>query len=144
MGSCDFCGARGPVARVHYRQNTGMLVMRQSREWAGDACRSCGTSWFWKTTLHNMFLGWWGMISLIVTPIFILMNIASVVKVLGLPSGEVSRRAQLEEHGDYARNLLATKDRATVIEQLVRVSGASESEVYAFVEQLEKIEKPAA
>jgi hypothetical protein len=142
MGSCDFCGARGPVTQVHYRQNTGMLVMRQSKEWAGNACRECGMSWFWKTMLHNLFLGWWGMISLIVTPIFILMNLGSMVKVLGLPKAQVAARAQLEEHSDYARNLLATKDRATVIEQLVRVSGASETEVYAFVEALEK--KPAA
>jgi hypothetical protein len=66
------------------------LVVRFKKEWAGNACRSCGTSWFWKSTLHTLFLGPWGMISMILAPIFIVMNIASVVGVLRLPSAASS------------------------------------------------------
>lgn len=139
MGHCDFCGASGPVTDVHYRQNTGMLVMRQSKEWVGNACKPCGSKWFWKSTLHNIFLGWWGTISLIVTPFFILGNIASFVKVIGLPKAEtkVLGPAYLHTQRDYALNLLDTKPRAEVIDQLTRSCGASRADVDAFVAELE-------
>jgi hypothetical protein len=39
---------------------------------------------------------------------------------------------------DYARNLLATKDRATAVEVLTRSTGASAEEVERFVGTLER------
>ena len=138
MRSCEFCGERAPVTAVHYRQNTGMLIMRQSREWAGDACRTCGLRWFWKSTLHTFFLGWWGTISFIVTPFFILGNLHSLVKTLRIPSAPVVQRAALDGQADYARNLLATKDHATAVDVLARSTGASAEEVETFVKTLER------
>ena len=137
MGSCQFCGVRAPVADVHYRQNTGMLVMRQSKEYAGQACRKCGLEWFWKSTLHTLFLGWWGTISFFVTPIFILGNVYSVTKALRLPSAAAQRKSALEGQAEYARNLLSTKDHATAVEVLARSTGATVDEVDAFVKTLE-------
>jgi hypothetical protein len=125
------------VASVHYRQNTGMLVMRQSREWVGNACKPCGKRWFWKTTLHNMFLGWWGTISLVLTPFFIIGNISSLFGVLRLPDVAALNQSQLASQREYARNLLATKDRATVVDILVKNSGASNAEVEAFLDDIQ-------
>ena len=137
MGRCDFCGEHAPVAAVTYRQNTGMLVMRRSRQWEGDACRGCGKQLFWKATLHTFFLGWWGTISFFVTPVFIIGNIISFLKTARLPSIAIMRRDALDGQTEYARNLLATKDRATVVEVLARDTGAPLEEVEAFVARVE-------
>ena len=136
MGSCEFCGAHAPVADIHYRQNTGLLVMRQTKEWAGQACRKCGLEWFWKSTLHTFFLGWWGTISLFITPIFIIGNVYSVTKALRLPSAASQRTHALEGQTAYAKNLLATKDHATVVEVLAQSTGATPDEVAAFLKTL--------
>jgi hypothetical protein len=135
MGRCEFCGARAPVAPVHYRQNTGMLVVRQSKAWAGDACRGCGLRWFWKTTLHTFFLGWWGTISCVLTPIFLLGNLYSLTKTLGLPTAAAQQRQALEDQREYARNL-ATKDGATTVEVLSRATGTPPADVEAFLSTL--------
>jgi hypothetical protein len=137
-GSCDFCGERAPLASVHFRQNTGMLVIRHSREWAGEACRDCGKQWFWKSTVHTFFLGWWGTISFVVTPIFIVLNIVSLVRALRLPTAEAMRREALDAQQEYARNLLRTKDRETVVDVLTRSSGAPRADVESFVFVLEQ------
>ena len=136
MGHCEFCGARGPVAEVEYRQNTGMLVMRQTRTWSGSACRGCSLALFRRTTLHNLFLGWWGTISFFATPIFLIANVFHLVKTLRLPSIEAQNRGALEAQREYAQHLLASKDRATVVDVLQRQTGASDVEVQAFLDQL--------
>jgi hypothetical protein len=88
MGICNFCGDCTQTAPVHYRQNTGMLIMRQSREWPGDACRACSKRIFWQATIHTFFLGWWGTISFFATPIFIIGNIISLTRSLRLTATE--------------------------------------------------------
>lgn len=142
LGYCEFCGVRAPVAAVHYRQNTGMLVVRQSREWAGNACRDCGKSWFWKASIHTFFLGWWGTISFVLTPIFLIANIYNYVGVLRLQTLEATNRARLEDQRDYALNLLRSKDQATVIDVIARASGADVAEVETFVGRLQQESRP--
>jgi len=136
MSTCEFCGGQGPTAPVEFRQNTGMIVMRQSRTWAGDACRDCGSKIFWKATTHTLFLGWWGTISLFLTPAFIVMNIMNVLKTRSLQSLPAASRATLDDHRDYALNLIATKDRATVVDVLAQQTRAPRAEVEAFVDRL--------
>ena len=43
-----------------------------------------------------------------------------------------------EGHEAYARNLLATKDEATVVEVLVRQTGASPEDVSSFLQRLKR------
>ncbi len=136
MTRCEFCGTRAPVTSVVFRQNTGMIVFRQTRAWEGHACRDCGRAIFRRATLHTALFGWWGTISLFVTPVFLVLNVVHLARVLRMPSVEVVRRAQLAAHEAYAQNLLATKDRRTVAEVLQRESGASRSEVEAFLDGL--------
>lgn len=136
MTRCEFCGTRAPVTAVVFRQNTGMLVFRQTRTWEGHACRDCGKAIFRRATLHTALLGWWGTISFFLTPVLLVLNVVHLTKVLRLPTAEDGRRTELEGHEAYARNLLATKDRGTVAEVLQRESGASRSEVEAFLDQL--------
>jgi hypothetical protein len=133
---CEVCGTRSPVLAVRYYQNTGMLIMRQSRHFHALACRSCSAQLFVRMTLHNLVLGWWGMISMIVTPLFILNNLGYFLASRTLPSGAALATSSLEAHREYALNLLATKDPATVVEVLSRTTGASPADVRAFVERL--------
>jgi hypothetical protein len=136
MGHCDFCGKRAEVHSVKYRQNTGILIMRYTRTFAGQACRSCSRTLFWKTTMHNTLLGWWGMISLVMTPIFLFANFATYLRSLRLAPASVSSKKLLEEDLEYALNLLATKDLETVVDVLSRKTGLPSAEVRTYVQNL--------
>ena len=69
---CQSCGAEAPTKHVAFYQNIGALVMRFTSTIKGDLCKSCIHRHFWKFTLVNVTLGWWGLHSLIITPFFLL------------------------------------------------------------------------
>jgi hypothetical protein len=136
QSTCAGCGTRGPVMEVRYHQNTGMLFMRQSQSYIGLVCRRCSSDVFVRMTLHNLVLGWWGMISMVLTPLFIANNLGFFVASLTLPGrGLVAARA-LEDQREYALNLLATKGEATVIQVLCGATGASEADVVSYLRRL--------
>jgi len=81
---CQACGIEAPTRYVAFYQNIGALVIRFSRSAEGNFCKSCIHSTFWEFTLKSLFLGWWGLISLIITPFFILNNIVRYLSSLGL------------------------------------------------------------
>jgi len=83
---CERCGGPGPTRLATFRQNIGMLVVRQSRTYSAFFCKACVRSLFWSTTLTTLVLGWWGTISFFVTPVFLIMNIVN------LASGSRGRR----------------------------------------------------
>jgi hypothetical protein len=136
MAACEFCGAQADVLAVTYRQNTGMLVARQSRTWSGQACRGCSSTLFRKTLVHNLIFGWWGMISIVLTPIFILSNLSYWVRSRSLPNTAQSASKRLEDQREYAINLLQAKDPATVVEVLSKSTGLPTPEVEAYVRAL--------
>ena len=81
---CQNCGAQAPTKHVAFYQNIGVILMRFTREVEGDLCKSCINKYFWKYTLINLFLGWWGVISFCVTPFFILNNVFRYLTCLNL------------------------------------------------------------
>lgn len=78
MGQCQQCGVAGPTAAVSFHHNIGLLLMRFHGRTAGRLCRSCVNSAFLKHSLINLTLGWWGVISFFVTPVFAIMNVVSI------------------------------------------------------------------
>ena len=76
-GRCLLCGGPGPTSNVRFNQNIGALIMRFSKTVEGPLCPRCINSAFWSCTLTTLFLGWWGLISLFLTPIFIVGNLIS-------------------------------------------------------------------
>ena len=72
---CQSCGVEAPTKYVAFYQNIGALVMRFSKSAEGNLCKSCIHGTFWQFTLTTLVLGWWGLISLIVSPFFILNNV---------------------------------------------------------------------
>jgi hypothetical protein len=135
-GTCAVCGVRGAVMHASYYQNTGMLIMRQSRHFAATVCRGCSANVCGKMTLHCMVLGWWGMISMVLNPLFIANNLVVLLVSLTLPGASAMVRETLEAQREYALNLLASKDEETVIEVLRASTRASDAEVRAFVRRL--------
>jgi hypothetical protein len=81
---CQVCGIEAPTKYVSLHQNIGALVMRFTKSLEGEMCKNCIHKHFWRFTLTNLVLGWWGVISFIITPFLILNNIIRYVLCLGL------------------------------------------------------------
>ncbi len=135
-GHCQACGAHAPLAHLRFWKNTGMLVLRQTSSLAGDLCRGCAAREGGKMTLHTAVLGWWGTISFVLTLLILPANVLQVWWALGLRSAAGVARDALDAHREYALNLLATKDRDTVVDVLARTTGAAPGEVRQYLAQL--------
>jgi hypothetical protein len=81
---CQACGVEAPVKYVEFRQNIGALVIRFSKEVKGNLCKKCIHSNFWSMTLINLSIGWLGYISIVLAPIFSIINIVQYLGALGL------------------------------------------------------------
>ena len=75
LANCQRCGQMRQVKYVAFHRNVGMLVQRQTHSIKANLCRSCLHNSFWEYTYKNLLFGWWGMISVVVTPIYFLMNL---------------------------------------------------------------------
>jgi hypothetical protein len=91
--SCKSCGIDGPTKDVKFYQNIGMLVTRQWAKVEGELCRPCIGRYFRSYTLTTLFLGWWGVVSFVVTPFILINNVF-----------QYFRASQLEEPGIGAMN----------------------------------------
>ena len=60
---------------VAFYRNVGMLIQRRTHSVKANMCRSCVNKSFWEYTYKNLLFGWWGMISVIATPIYFVMNL---------------------------------------------------------------------
>lgn len=89
---CQNCGIEAPTKQVAFYSNIGALVVRFSKSIKGELCKNCINQFFWKYTLTNLFLGWWGVISLIMNPFLIINNVYRYLTSLSLepvPAGAV-------------------------------------------------------
>ena len=79
---CQYCGSIRPLRRAHYYKNIGMLIVRQNNEMEGDFCKECHNKLFIEYFLTCIFLGWWGVISLLITPFYLIFNLWSYIPTL--------------------------------------------------------------
>ena len=89
IGQCQLCKSMRQTARVKYERNIGMLVLRQTRRLEADLCKTCATSQFWDFQAKNLLLGPWGMISLILTPVYLIANTVAYTSARRQLSGAV-------------------------------------------------------
>ncbi len=80
--ACNGCGQVTRVSLSTFHQHIGLLVIRFPSHVTGDFCLRCTHRLFWKKSLTTFFLGWWGIISLVMTPIFLVQNIAAYLQAL--------------------------------------------------------------
>ncbi|MBI3185362.1 MAG: hypothetical protein HYZ28_24755 [Myxococcales bacterium] len=85
---CEACGAISETKYVELYQNIGALVMRFGKSIKGQLCRGCIGRYFWEMTLITLFFGWWGIISFILTPIFLINNVWRFASSRSLPAPE--------------------------------------------------------
>lgn len=88
-GQCQSCGNMRQTAPVTFHRNIGMLVARQTRRLQGNLCKACVKKNYWDFTAKNILFGPWGMISLVVTPIYLVTNTVSYVSALQKLSGAI-------------------------------------------------------
>jgi len=81
---CEACGVQAPIKYVEFYQNTGALVMRFHKSIKGRLCKNCIDEYFWQFTGTTLLLGWWGVISFIVTPFILLNNFFRYLSTLGM------------------------------------------------------------
>ena len=89
MGRCQLCGSMRQTTPVSFNRNIGMLVARQTKTLKGNLCKTCVSKSFWDFTLKNLVFGPWGMISIIVTPIYLVTNTVNYVSAMQNLSGAV-------------------------------------------------------
>ncbi len=112
---CDSCYRSGPSAYVQLHHNVGMLIMRREYATEGQLCRECLDRAFWHHTLRNLTLGWWGMISFVMTCYFLLSNLV----------GYVQARVELGKRGPAH----ATREKTASGEEAQRILGPFEHNV---------------
>jgi hypothetical protein len=82
--NCQTCGTEAPTRYVEFHQNIGALVMRFHKSIKGNMCKSCINSYFWRFTLTTLAVGWLGVISLVLAPIFVINNVVRYLSCLSL------------------------------------------------------------
>jgi hypothetical protein len=136
---CQSCGERRPTRHVVFYQNIGMVIMRSSKTVDGELCKDCINKVFWNFTLITLVFGWWGMISLIVTPLFLINNIARFVGTTGMKPHEIAPPApkpgaELTDHSrarltsfvaEMQQRLAAGEPRDEVCGSVARRAGVS-------------------
>ena len=90
---CNVCGLHAPTRYVEFYQNIGAFVMRFSKEIKGELCKRCINKTFYEFTFVTMAVGWFGMISMILTPIFIINNIVRFCGTIGMKAGDADADA---------------------------------------------------
>ena len=79
IGRCQICGNMRQTTLVKFNHNIGMIVLRQTRYIQGNMCKTCMRSKYWEFMGKNLLLGPWGIISVIVTPIYMVTNTVAYV-----------------------------------------------------------------
>lgn len=73
--ACAFCGSAEPTRQATLYQNIGMIAVFRYATLKGPFCRGCIQHYFWRYTLVTGALGWWGIISFVLTPLMLLNNL---------------------------------------------------------------------
>jgi hypothetical protein len=95
---CQICGIEAKTKHVEFHQNIGALVLRFHKSIKGEMCKSCIHKNFWQFTLITVAVGWLGVISFFLAPIFALNNIVRYLLCLPMqPVPALAKRPELTE-----------------------------------------------
>ena len=81
---CQICGSLASTKQVEFYGNIGMLFARRNYSIKGKLCKRCINREFTNKTLMTLILGWWGTISFIITPFYLINNIVRFIPTLGM------------------------------------------------------------
>ncbi|MFJ7590139.1 hypothetical protein ACIQZO_22680 [Streptomyces sp. NPDC097617] len=85
---CRLCGA-WPAAHATVRGHQGMIVLMRFLSLRGPFCRDCGLATYRRMSSDTLWQGWWGPLSLFITPVTLLMNLGprAAFRKLAPPAG---------------------------------------------------------
>ena len=140
---CQACGIEAPSRFVEFHQNIGALFMRFHRKIRGRLCKSCVHKKYWRMTGITLGVGWLGIISIVIAPIFIIMNTVRYLAVLGMPP--VPPGAQVPvldqqtigkiraQHAQLVARLNQREDLVTVARDIAARTGVTPGQVVKYV-----------
>ncbi|MEU6775565.1 hypothetical protein [Streptomyces sp. NPDC046759] len=82
---CEVCGA-APAAQVTVRGHQGMLIIMRQLRRRGTFCHTCGLAVFRKMQSDTLAQGWWGPMSMFITPVTLLINLFALSRIRKLPA----------------------------------------------------------
>ncbi|GHE00193.1 hypothetical protein [Streptomyces alanosinicus] len=82
---CEVCGA-SPAEPVTIRGHQGMVLMMRFLRREGTFCRTCALAVFRKMQADTLAQGWWGPMSMLITPVTLLVNLFTLAKIRKLPA----------------------------------------------------------
>ncbi|MET9609881.1 hypothetical protein ABZZ17_33255 [Streptomyces sp. NPDC006512] len=92
---CRLCGAQ-PAAHATVRGHQGLVLMMRSLSVQGPFCRDCGTATVRDMSAKTLWQGWWGPMSLLLTPITVLRNLGPRSTFAGLTAPQGGFRPPLD------------------------------------------------
>ena len=111
----------------------------------GNLCKSCIHKHFWKFTLVNLTLGWWGLHSLILNPIFLLNNLVRYMLCLGMASSRRAQRPQLTEEvverlGPHTEEIIqrlnSGENGSALLDDFAARTGATPGQIALYIREL--------
>ncbi len=94
-GLCQRCGVRAQTKYMEFYYNIGMLIARRFGSVKGNLCKNCINKVFTEFTVKNLFLGWWGTISLFATAFYMINNVARFLFTLGMQKPTADALAEI-------------------------------------------------
>jgi hypothetical protein len=148
---CQCCGVEAPTKFVDFKQNIGALFMRFSKSTAGNLCKRCVHKTFWEYTLITSAVGWLGLVSLFVAPVFVIGNIACYLGTLRMkpvPEGAIppllTEDAIARIRGssnELIRHVAAGVPLMEVATSVARVANVTPGQVLLFVYMMQRQEQ---
>ncbi|BFV58046.1 hypothetical protein KCMC57_up31500 [Kitasatospora sp. CMC57] len=77
---CRFCGS-APAVEATIRGHQGFLVIMKFLKLQGPFCRTCGIAAHRDMTAKSLWQGWWGIASMIINPVTMLINLPQRAKI---------------------------------------------------------------
>ncbi|WP_251093915.1 hypothetical protein [Streptomyces sp. Caat 7-52] len=75
-----------PAVPVTVRGHQGMVVLMRFLRRRGVLCRTCGLAVFRQMQSDTLVRGWWGVLSMLVTPVTLLVNLGALARIRRLPA----------------------------------------------------------
>lgn len=150
---CQACGIEAPTRYVEFYQNVGALITRFHKKIRGNLCKGCVHKYFWKMTSTTLAVGWLGMISIIVAPIFILNNLFRYLMCLGMPAAPDGARAPVVDNNVTEKvfpllpkifERLNNKERLEDVAQSIAPKGLTPGQVFTYVALVIRSQKQQA
>jgi hypothetical protein len=93
---CEGCGRDVPIRRVALNRHIGAFVVMFHVTYDAFLCKRCISTIFWRYTPVTLLLGWWGILSVIITPLVVLNNLFTYIRSLFMPATYVSKVGRMD------------------------------------------------